>query len=147
MAGTKYLTLQDVCVLHDVVLERTHSRPAELLFPDRLESAIQRPQWIAHYEGADLVRQAIILAVAISQAQAFADGNKRTGFACASSFLRRNGIAFRGEPLEFANHLEEVALVSQGEARDAQQKVFEGWLRANIMSLPDPPEELTSGKA
>ena len=147
MAGTKYLTLRDVCVLHGIVLERSNSRPAELLFPDRLESAIQRPQWIAHYEGADLVRQAIILAVAISQAQAFADGNKRTGFACASSFLRRNGIAFKGGPLEFAYHLEEVALVAQGEARDAQQEVFEGWLRANIISLADPPEELTSCEA
>jgi len=54
----EYLSLEDVVALHDVVMGRTGSLPCPLLHPDKLESAINRPRWAAHYEGANIVRQA-----------------------------------------------------------------------------------------
>ena len=55
------------------------------------------------------VAQAVALAVGISQAQAFEDGNKRAAFAAADVFLRFNGLVFEGDDLEFARRLEEIA--------------------------------------
>ncbi len=40
-----------------------------------------------------------LLAVGISQAQAFEEGNKRAGFASADAFPRLNGMAFVGNSI------------------------------------------------
>ena len=52
----------------------------------------------AYYEGADIVRQAALLGVGISQAQAFLDGNKRTAYLALNTFLRMNGLAYQRRP-------------------------------------------------
>ncbi len=49
-----------------------------------------------------LVRQCTLLAIGISQAQAWLDGNKRTAYACATVFLILNGHEYTGDPLELA---------------------------------------------
>jgi death-on-curing protein len=125
----EYLRREDVAALHDAVMERTGSPPCPLLHPDKLESAIHRPRWAAHYEGADLVRQTVLLAVGISQAQAFEEGNKRAAFAAADAFLRLNGLAFVGDPIRFAELLILVADPPEGSGRDALIEQFEQWLR------------------
>lgn len=78
---TRYLSLADVIAIHQFVMERLGSSPAPLRDEGALESAIVRPQMAAYYEGADFVRQCALLAIGISQAQSFVDGNKRTAFA------------------------------------------------------------------
>ena len=83
-----------------------------------LEAATVRCQNVAYYEGADLVRQAVVLAVAISQRQAFLDGNKRAAFAAFDVFLRTNGLVFRGPFLEIGKRLEAVAEARPGPGRD-----------------------------
>jgi death-on-curing protein len=85
------------------------SDPAPVRTEDLLDSALQRPRAVAYYAGADLPRQAALLAVAISQAQAFLVGNKRTAYVAADVFLRLNGYAFSGEPIALAEQLEAVA--------------------------------------
>ncbi len=84
----------------------------------------------AHYESADIVRQAALLAVAISQAQAFVDGNKRTAYAASETFLEMNGFEFVGIPLEMAQQLEAVA--SREDSLDAATDRFEAWLRERV---------------
>jgi death on curing protein len=74
-----------------------------------LESALSRPQTAAYYEGADVVRQVVLLATGISQAQDFPDGNKRTAFASLGAFLWVNGWDFVDEPLELARRFEQFA--------------------------------------
>jgi len=64
-----------------------------------------------HYEGADVVRQAALLASGISQAQAFMDGNKRTAFLATDVFLERNGLVLTGDPLAFVQR--ELRLVRE----------------------------------
>ncbi len=94
-------------------MQRGGSQPAPLLRPEALESALMRPQMAAYYEGADLPHQAAILAVAISQAQAFQDGNKRAAFAAARVFLYVNGFEIACDTLEVAKRL--AAIADRGE--------------------------------
>src|SRR5688572_28099943 len=75
MTAPRYLTQPEIARIHDIFLHLTGAPPAALRDPGLLASAISRPRAAAHYEGADLVRQAALLAVGISQAQAFVDGN------------------------------------------------------------------------
>ena len=93
-----------------------------------LESAIMRPQMAEHYEGADLLRQAALLAVGISEAQAFLDGNKRTALYVAVTFMEVNGIVLRFDDLEAARELEKVA--QRTDSLEAATDRFETWLRA-----------------
>lgn len=130
MEGTRYPSVAEVVAIHDEVLRRLGGPPQPLRDEGALESAIMRPQMAAWYEGADLIRQAALLAVGISQAQAFVDGNKRTAFQTLDAFLIVNGSEYVGEPLELARQLERIADPSRdaGTALDA----FEAWLRENV---------------
>ncbi len=128
-----HLSLADVLALHIAVMERFGLAPAPLRDEGVLESAVMRPRMAAYYDEADLIRQAALLAVGISQAQAFLDGNKRT--AACDVFLRLNGIVFAGDPLELARQLEAVAMRSVNLEEVTNR--FERWLRDEIASKKD----------
>jgi death-on-curing protein len=81
-----------------------------------------------HYESADVVRQAALLAVGISQAQAFLDGNKRTALFSAVTFLELNGWSLQFDDLELARQLEAVA--ERLDSLEAATDRFESWLRS-----------------
>lgn len=129
MAEVNYLSVEDVIDLHGDILELTGSPESPLLHPDKLESAVARCRNVAYYEGADLIRQAVVLAVGISQNQPFMDGNKRAAFYAADMFLRINSVVYEGDPLEAARRLEEVAEADRGEQRDAATDRLEALIR------------------
>ena len=83
----------------------------------------------AWYEGANLVRQAALLGVGISQAQAFLDGNKRTAYLALNVFLRLNGHSYTGDRLALARQFEQFADRS-GDPSAIYD--FEAWLRENV---------------
>jgi len=118
-----------VVALHETVMRRMGWSPAPLRDEGALASAIMRPQMAAHYEDADLVRQAALLAIGISQAQAFIDGNKRTAFAVLKLFLNLNDHELIVDPLVVARELERVA-----EAPDRREagEAFERWLQGVV---------------
>jgi death on curing protein len=126
-----YLSVLDVHALHDEIMERTGFAPAPLRDEGLLKSALMRPQMAAHYEQADLIKQAALLAIGISQAQAFLDGNKRAAFAACRAFLWLNGLTYNGDPLELAKQLEAVA-TREGTLEEASDR-FEAWLRSNVI--------------
>jgi death-on-curing protein len=130
VADVHYLSLADVLALHAQIMERTGQVPAPLRDETLLQSAVMRPQMAAYYEGADLIRQAVLLAVGISQAQAFLDGNKRIAFAACDVFLRLNSRIIRADPVELARQLEQVA--SHSDDLPAATDQFERWLRPLI---------------
>jgi death-on-curing protein len=130
MEGIRYPSVAEVNAIHDEVLRRLGSPPQALRDEGALESAIMRPQMAAWYEGADLIRQAALLAVGISQAQAFVDGNKRTAFQTLDAFLIVNGREYTGEPLALAHQLEQVA--DPARERAAALDAFEAWLRDHV---------------
>ncbi|HKV56971.1 MAG TPA: type II toxin-antitoxin system death-on-curing family toxin [Ktedonobacteraceae bacterium] len=132
MAEIRYLSLADVLALHQAMMEKFGVDPAPLREEGLLESAIMRPRMAAHYEEVDLIRQATLLAVGVSQAQAFLDGNKRAAFAACDVFLRLNGIIIAGDPIELALQLEAVA--ERTGNLEAATDLFESWLRVHIRS-------------
>ena len=98
--------------MHDLALELDGGEPG-LLDPGKLESALAQPQAGL---GEALFHPTIALQAAaylfhISQAHAFADGNKRTAVLAALTFLHMNGIS----PTIDAEELFRLALrVAQG---------------------------------
>jgi len=129
MGTIRYLSAAEVIALHAEILRRTGFPTASVRDMGLLESAAMRPQMAAHYEHADWIRQASLLAVGISQAQAFLDGNKRAAFIACIAFLRLNGIRLQIDAVEIAHQLEAVA-DHQGDLESATLK-FETWLRTH----------------
>ena len=116
--------------LHDEMMKGMGHHPAPLRDPGLLESAVIKPQMAAYYEGADLVRQAAVLAVGISQNQPYVDGNKRTAYIATVVFLRVNGTPLTGDRLAMARELEAVA--TRTDSLDAATDRFEAWLREHL---------------
>src|SRR5262245_17707236 len=98
----EYLSAADVVTIHDRNMLDTGSGYATLRDEGLLESAVMRPQSAAYNEGADLIHQAALLAIGISQNQPSVDGNKRTAYGALDVFLRINGWQYAGEPIELS---------------------------------------------
>ena len=130
MHPTQYLSLADVIAIHESAMRRLGDEPKPLRDEGILESAVMRPQMAAYYEGADIVRQAALLGVGISQAQAFLDGNKRTAYLALNTFLRMNGLAYSGDRLALARQFERFA--ERSNEPDEAINAFEAWLRQYV---------------
>ena len=85
---TDYLTIVEVLAIHDDQIER-YGGTSGIRDPGLLEAALFRPQ-TGYY--ADLVGEAAALWESLSQNHPFIDGNKRTAFAVAYTFLAINGV-------------------------------------------------------
>ncbi len=136
MAQTEHLSLAEVIAIHESAMRRLGAEPKALRDEGLLESAVMRPQMAAYYEGADVVRQAALLGVGISQAQAFLDGNKRTAYLALNTFLRMNGWRYSGDRLELAQQFEQIA--DRSSKPDQATDAFEAWLRENVKPRPEP---------
>jgi death on curing protein len=73
-----YLTVGEVIAFHAEILRRAGQLSTQLRDRGLLESALQRPQNAAYYEGADAVTQAALYMIGIALNHPFVDGNKRT---------------------------------------------------------------------
>lgn len=139
----RYLTPAEVIALHRRMMEGMGWAPAPLRSQDLLESAIQRAQAAAYYAGADLVEQACVLAVGISQNQPFLDGNKRTALVSLLAFLRLNGLKYSGDRFEIADRL--VAVAEREGSLEEATTAFAMWLRERVHptgpGAPGMPEE------
>jgi len=78
----EFLEFEDVLALHERSL-REHGGSAGMRDEGLIRSAVGQPQNDFYYGGADLFGIAAAYAFHIAQAQAFIDGNKRTGLAAA----------------------------------------------------------------
>lgn len=123
----RYLNVADVRALHIRMMERLGYHAPPLRDEGLLESAILRPRMAGYYEGADIVQQAAILAVGLSQAQAYVDGNKRTAYYAMVVFLEVNRWRIEAPSLELARQLELVA--ERTDSLDAATDRFASWLR------------------
>ena len=82
-----YLTLAEVLAIHDDQIER-YGGSSGVRDHGILEAALYRPQ-TGYY--ADLIEEAAALWESLAQNHPFIDGNKRTAFAAAYTFLAING--------------------------------------------------------
>lgn len=93
----EWVTVEEVIALNKRAVAAT-KEPYLLVSPDGLASAVGRQ--IAHYDFGppddhdDLVLIGAKLCIGISQAQAFQQGNKRTGLAAMQMLFNLNGFTF-----------------------------------------------------
>ena len=120
-----WVPLAAVIAIHDRQIAR-HGGAAGTRDRALLEMGCARAMNLAAYTNAGLADIAAAYAFGICKAHAFVDGNKRTAFVTALTFLRLNGYGFRPPPVEGVRIMEDLA---SGEVSEAD---FAGWL-ANQM--------------
>ncbi len=86
-----FLTLDEVLLIHARSLAE-HGGSAGTRDPGLVESALTAARNTFHYADGDWFDVAASYAFHLAEAQAFLDGNKRTGVAAALVFLARNGV-------------------------------------------------------
>jgi death-on-curing protein len=115
-----------IVALHERVLDAAPPdvpRIRGILQAGSIRSAVERARW-GPFQRGDLAERAALLLRAICEEHPFADGNKRTGFEAAETFLGRNGqilSADEDETLAF------VLAVARGELEIA---AIAAWIRS-----------------
>ena len=94
-----------------------------------MESGCARARNLAAYTDAGLAEIASAYAFGISKAHAFVDGNKRTAFVTALTFLRLTGYSFQPPPIEGVRMMEDLASGRLGEAD------FAKWLSSGMTPI------------
>ena len=121
-----WLDAETVTELNRVALEEgeTHA-----LNPGSdLDGALNRPKGYFHYQGVrSLYELAALYAVALVEAHAFQDGNKRTALLAIRAFLRANDMDF-----DYGSYDEEAAELMTGIATgDVDRDELVDWIRSN----------------
>ncbi|MGR3592225.1 MAG: type II toxin-antitoxin system death-on-curing family toxin [Limimaricola soesokkakensis] len=117
-----------VVIIHDRQISRHGGAPG---LRDRalLEMGCARAMNLAAYREAGIAEIAAAYAFDISKVHAFVDGNKRTAFVTAATFLRLNGFSFRPDAVDGVRMMEDLASGHVDEAG------FAIWLSAGLKSI------------
>lgn len=121
MRNPIWVPIAAVLAIHDRQIAR-HGGASGLRDKALLEMGCARAINLAAYTNAGPAEIAAAYAFGVSKAHAFVDGNKRTAFVTALTFLRLNGYSFRPAPLEGVRMMEDLA---SGHVNEAD---FAKWL-------------------
>jgi death-on-curing protein len=94
-----------------------------------LDSALNRPEQLAHYGTPDVADLAAAYGYGLVKNHAFIDGNKRVAFLSVGLFLRLNGYALT------ANQPDATATVLRLAASELSEADFAAWIRANSQTV------------
>jgi death-on-curing protein len=119
---TDYLTVADVLAIHADLIARFGGMEGVRDY-GVLEAAIYRPQ-TGYY--ADRIEEAAALWESLAQNHPFLDGNKRTAFAAAYTFLTVNGLTLTGDAAEIYRFIAGLY-----ESNDFRFEKLAAWLRDN----------------
>ena len=120
---TDYLTVAEVLAMHADQIER-YGGSHGVRDPGLLEAALFRPQ-TGYY--ADLIEEAAALWESLSQNHPLLDGNKRTAFAAAYTFLAINGARLTADANETYKFLADLY-----EKNEFTLERLAAWLRAHV---------------
>ena len=128
MTGPVWVPLAAVIAIHDRQIARHGGAPG---MRDRslLEAGCARPLNQAACGTPTLPELAAAYAYGIAKAHAFVDGNKRTAFVTALTFLRLNGLGFRPDPVQGVRMMEDLA------SGDVTEAAFAAWLSTEMTEL------------
>ena len=121
MSTWAWVPLAALRVVHDRQIARHGGAPG-IRDPALLEMGCTRAMNRAAYEDADVFAIAAAYAYGIAKAHAFVDGNKRTAFVAAFTFLRLNGVFLRPDPGMGVRMMEDLAADKESE------EAFAKWL-------------------
>jgi death on curing protein len=124
-----WIDREDALAIHDMMLAQ-HGGLAGIRDSGLLESSLGRPRHLLVYYKPTLHDLAAAYAYAIVQDHPFMDGNKRTGFMVAATFLEVNGVELTASETEMVGAI--LALAD----RKLSEKKIATWLRANSRSAP-----------
>lgn len=128
MAEPKWLQLAVVHAMHQLQIEE-HGGLDGVRDAGLLESALARPQNRYAYEGSGIIELAACYAAGIAKNHPFLDGNKRTAFLAAYTFLARNGIRLT------ATQPEATAAVLALAAGELTESQFARWVAEHSTEL------------
>jgi death-on-curing protein len=94
-----------------------------------LQSALAKPQNVAAYANPDIGDLAASYAIGIARNHPFLDGNKRTAWVVAETFLLKNGYELIASDRD---GLPTMLAVAEG---SMPEKDLAAWLRANIRPI------------
>ncbi|WP_322865332.1 type II toxin-antitoxin system death-on-curing family toxin [Aquicoccus sp. G2-2] len=120
-----WVPLAAVLAIHDRQITR-HGGAAGQRDRALLEMGCARALNLAVHSKASLGEIAAAYAFGIAKAHAFVDGNKRTAFVTAVTFLRLNGVAFRPAPIGGVRMMEDLA------SGQVSETAFAEWLTAGM---------------
>ncbi|GGE28293.1 death on curing protein [Gemmobacter megaterium] len=129
MSQWTWVPFAALTVIHDRQIARHGGAPGTRDIA-LLEMGCARAMNLVAYADPDVFEIAAAYAFGISKAHAFVDGNKRTAFVAAFTFLRLNGHPLRPEPLAGVRMMENLA------SGNVTEKDFAEWLRT--LEAPDP---------
>jgi death-on-curing protein len=130
MTSWVWVPKQAILVVHDRQIAR-HGGASGLRDAGLLEMGCARALNRAAYGTPDACDIAAAYAFGLVKAHAFVDGNKRTGFVAALTFLKLNGIVFRTDPGQGVRMMEALA------NSDISEDDFAAWLRDGAQSAPE----------
>ena len=120
----KWIPEGTVSDIHDGEIDRFGGSHG-LRSPEGLASALARPQNRFFYEGENSVfRLAAVYADGIIRSHPYVDGNKRTGYALAETFLNLNGFRLVADDEEIFRAVLAFAV------RDMCEEEFAQWLQS-----------------
>ena len=119
-----WLNREDRLAIHEMMLSQ-HGGLAGVRDGDLLESALAKPQSLLAYGSTSLAEIAASYAAGIIQNHPFLDGNKRTGFMLAATFLELNGLALTASE---ESVVEKTLALATGDFSQAQ---YAAWLADN----------------
>ncbi|MEO1362526.1 MAG: type II toxin-antitoxin system death-on-curing family toxin [Pseudomonadota bacterium] len=128
MTRPVWVPLSAIIVIHDRQIARHGGAPG-LRDSALIETGAARALNRSTYAEPTLFELAAAYAFGIAKAHAFVDGNKRTAFVTAATFLRLNGYQFRPDPVDGVRMMEGLA---SGEVSEAD---FAVWLKAGAAPL------------
>lgn len=130
MRDPEFLTVDEIVAIHDSLI-RTYGGDVGIRSRELLESAAAQPAtgFGQRYLHADLAAMAAAYVYHISQNQPFVDGNKRTGWAAARSFLALNGRRLKRGSYTQAEAYDLLIGMSVGEI--GKQQVSD-WIRGRL---------------
>ena len=122
MSEPRWLTPAAIEIIHDEQLSE-HGGAAGTRDQGLLDSALARPQNLFTYGEADLCTLAAAYAAGILRNHPFVDGNKRTAFLAAFTFLYLNGLEL------VAPEAEAIVMTLDLAASEMPEEGFAAWLR------------------
>ncbi|OZB15451.1 MAG: death-on-curing protein [Rhodobacterales bacterium 34-62-10] len=128
MSEPIWVPLAAVLAIHDRQIAR-HGGASGIRDRALLEMGCARAVNLASYTSSGLAEFAAAYAFGISKAHAFVDGNKRTAFVTAVTFLRLNGYSFRPGTIEGVRMMENLATEEVSEAD------FAKWLSSGMKAI------------
>lgn len=117
----RYLSADDLLALH-----RWLGGQADV-DAERLNAIVARPLLAAHYDNADLVRQAALLVAGLACGRPFATLNRQLALIAGDAFIVLNGFLLAADPAEFADQIGRLPPTV-----DDATAALDTWLRRHI---------------